>query len=611
VIHSGTTPRLEDLFAGCDAEQAEAIRTSAAPLCVLAGAGSGKTRVLTRRIARRVLDGSASALHVLALTFTRKAASELRGRLTGLGLPEPVTTGTFHAVALSELRRLAAERSEPAPVVVSSKARLVQSALAARPGRSAVARSPERVHELAMEIEWAKSRLVPPAGYPAAAAEARRATLLPPEMVAELFEAYELERRRRRVLDFEDLLTTCTAELACDPAFAASARWRHRHLFVDEYQDVNPAQLGLLKAWCGGSDDLCLVGDPDQAIYGWNGSDPEAILHVERDFPGARVLRLRTNYRSTSEILAVAGSVLGATEPAPAGGPVPAGPLPTVQAFDSDEAEAAGVAEAVRRAHRPGRLWGQIAVLARTNAQLPLLRAALERALVPCRIIGDGGFLRRPHLAPALSALAKAPNATALAALADDLRVAASEHGAGGTAADEGLFEPSDAGGTAADLLELARMVDEYVATDQVATGAGWRAYLGTDARGTGADRRQDAVQLLTFHRAKGLEWPVVFVTGLEDGFVPIAHARSSAAMAEERRLLYVACTRAEEELHCTWARERLFGGERVVARQASPFLEGIEAVRRRLAERSVGSLPAAKAALAEIRRRLDSGIEG
>ncbi|HLI43756.1 MAG TPA: ATP-dependent helicase [Acidimicrobiales bacterium] len=608
MILSRSTPRLEELLAGCDAEQAEAIRTPAAPLCVLAGAGSGKTRVLTRRIARRVLDGSASAPHVLALTFTRKAASELRGRLAGLGLPEPVTAGTFHAVALSELRRLAAERSEPAPVVVASKARLIQSALASAPRRLPVAGSPERVHEVAAEIEWAKSRLVTPAAYPAAVVEARRATSLPAEVVAELFQCYELERRRRRVLDFEDLLTTCTAELACDPAFAASARWRWRHLFVDEYQDVNPAQLALLTAWCGGRDDLCLVGDPDQAIYGWNGSDPEAILNVERDFPGVSVLRLRTNYRSTSEVLSVAASVLGAA-PAPAGGPVPGGPVPTVRAFESDSAEAAGVADAVRRAHRPGRLWAQIAVLARTNAQLPLLRSALERALVPCQVVGDGGFLRRPHLAPALSALEKAATGSALSALAEDLRVAAAELGAAATS-PTGALESSGAGQEAADLLELARMVEEYVATDQVATGAGWRAYLEADARHAGAGRGQDAVQLMTFHRAKGLEWPVVFVTGLEDGFVPIAHARSSAAMAEERRLLYVACTRAEEELHCTWARERRFG-DRAVVREASPFLEGVEAVRRRLAERSASSLPAAKAALAEIRRRLNSGIEG
>ncbi len=597
--------RPDDLLAGCDREQIEAITTPRSPLCILAGAGSGKTRVLTRRIAWRVIDASALAPHVLALTFTRKAAAELRGRLGALGLPESVTAGTFHAVALAELRRLAAERRLAPPVILSSKSRLLHTVAAGRPPAPAAAENRRRraaaaggglpVHEIAAEIEWAKSRLVTPEAYPRAAAQAGREPVLPHAEVAEWFDGYERERRRRRLLDFEDLLTVCAAELGSDHEFAASARWRFRHVFVDEYQDVNSAQLALLKAWCAGNGDVCVVGDPDQAIYGWNGADPRAIGRFSQDFPGGATIRLGTNYRSTAEILEVAASVLEGAQPAPAGGPLPEGPVPTVTVYATEREEAAGVAERVRLAHRPGRRWSQIAVLARTNAQLRAFEDALAALGVPCRVTAEAGFFRRPHVAAAMSELEQAAGAGALAALAKDLTGATPPDGAADEEAEE----------TASDLRELGVLVEEYLGTDAVATGAGFRSFAAASARSLGPAGGADAVELSTFHRAKGLEWPVVFLTGLEDGLVPIAHARDADALAEERRLLYVACTRAEEELHCSYATKRRFGSERASEREPSPYLAAVEAARRRLLRRSSGGRAVAREALAESRRAL------
>jgi DNA helicase-2/ATP-dependent DNA helicase PcrA len=610
--------RADALLVGCDTQQVEAITTVARPLSVLAGAGSGKTRVLTRRIAWRVLDGSALGSHVLALTFTRKAAAELRGRLVALGLPEGVAAGTFHAIALAELRRLAAERRQAPPVVLSSKARLLHAVMSelprttsfstrgpgprARSTRTVGASSHEvPIHEVASEIEWAKSRLVTPSEYERLASLAGREPPLALSDVARLYESYEFERKRRRVLDFEDLLTVCASELASDAESAASAHWRFRHVFVDEYQDVNAAQLTLLKAWCAGNDDLCVVGDPDQAIYGWNGSDPEAILNFAEHFPGATVLRLRTNYRSTGEVLSIAAAVLDRSEAPPAGGPAPEGPVPTVAAYETDIDEAKGVVDLARLAHRPGRIWSQMAVLARTNAQLLGFRNAFELAGVPCRVVGDAGFLRRPHVAAALSDLQKASTAPALAAVAEDLRSAARELESHGAREDELPASPTEI----EDLAELADLVDDYLRTDAVASGAGFRAFIETTMRSGDNGRSSDAVELITFHRAKGLEWPVVFVTGLEDGLVPIAHARDAAAIAEERRLLYVACTRAEEELHCSWARERRFSRERASRREPSPYLASIERARRRMLDLSVRSATTARDALAASRRAL------
>jgi DNA helicase-2/ATP-dependent DNA helicase PcrA len=614
----GWTRRERDLLAGCDAEQVEAITTAATPLCVLAGAGSGKTRVLTRRIAWRVMNGSATASRVLALTFTRKAAGELRHRLGALGLPEAVTAGTFHAVALAELKRLAAEQGRRPPVLLSSKVRMLGDVLGDDRPASASSRSsrrgpftsgargreaPRSIGDLASEIEWAKSHCLRPHEFVRAAVMTDRRSSWDSVEVAEIWERYERHKSRRGVLDFEDLLVRCAEQLASDHEFAASARWRFRHLFVDEYQDVNEAQQRLLRAWLGPNDDLCVVGDPQQAIYSWNGSNPRAITEFCDDFPAATVCRLSVNYRSTHEVLTVAGSVLGESRAVTAGGPSPEGPLPTIVSYDDEVAEAAGVADAARRARRPGRSWSQIAVLARTNAQLTVLERAFEALGIPARVPSASALLGKEWVQEAVRAASRARDAAALATWAIDLRTSVLAADDDEAAEDTGELKPD----ARLELAELASLAVEYLSEDVVATGPGFRNWLETTLRPDADRLRRDEVELTTFHRAKGLEWAVVFVTGLEDGYVPIAHARDADAVAEERRLLYVACTRAEEELHCSWAAERTFS-TRPVARSPSPWLRAIEAANRDLERTRRSSPHTARAALAASRRALEQG---
>jgi DNA helicase-2/ATP-dependent DNA helicase PcrA len=546
-----------DLLRGCDAAQVEAITTRAAPLCILAGAGSGKTRVLTRRIAWRVAQGDAAPAHVLALTFTRKAAGELRGRLAALDVAEGTVAGTFHAVALAQLRQLAADQGRRPPVVLDSKGRLLSGIV--RRG----------IGEVAGEIDWAKARLVRPRDYEAAG----RSPSAGAHQVAIYYERYEAERRRQGLLDFEDLLTTLTRVIETDPDVAAAQRWRFRHLFVDEYQDVNPAQQRLLQAWLGGRSDLCVVGDPDQAIYSWNGADPQILHRFEGE-----VLTLDTNYRSTPQVVAVAASALGgATRASRADGAVP-----TIEDYGTDADEAAAVAAALRRAHGPGRRWSDMAVLARTNAQLALFEQACSAIAVPFRSGAGRAFLQHSTVR-AFLARANQASGDAFRRLVVDFDDAPSHD-------DAQVNE---------DVATLQRLARDYLSLDPGGNGAGFAAWARMSVRAEPMGSAGDAVDLLTFHGAKGLEWRVVFVTGLERGLVPMAEGDFD----EERRLLYVALTRAEDELHCSWARRRVFGAS-TARRDPSPWLAAIEAARRsiaRLPGRQVrsGAIAAGRAALA------------
>ena len=271
----------EQLLQGLNDAQTRAVTSTAQPLCILAGAGSGKTRVLTRRIAHRAATGSLETRHVLAVTFTRKAAGELTRRLRDLGLRDSVAAGTFHAVAYAQLRARWNDRDIRPPSLLDRKvgfvARLMPPALGRR-GITAL--------DVVAEIEWAKARMVTPDDYSGAATLAGRRVSLELSTVAELFERYEKAKRERRMVDFDDLLRLCRRDLLDDRDFAATQRWRFRHFFVDEYQDVNPLQHELLRAWLGDRSDLCVVGDPNQAIYAWNGAD--ASLHPRFRPPSSR-----------------------------------------------------------------------------------------------------------------------------------------------------------------------------------------------------------------------------------------------------------------------------------------------------------------------------------
>jgi DNA helicase-2/ATP-dependent DNA helicase PcrA len=553
---------VDDLLADLDASQRAAVTEPQVPLAILAPAGSGKTRALTRRIAWQAAQGTIDANHVLAVTFTRKAAGELRTRLGRLGVRGSVTAGTFHAVALAQLRRRHADLGTSMPAILDRKARILGPLIGgARGSALAVA-----INELASEIEWAKARRISPDAYVEQVERVGRETPRPADEVAGIYLRYEREKKRRGLVDFDDLITECRIALAQDPQFAAAQRWRFRHLFVDEFQDVTLAQLALLRAWLGDGTDLCVVGDPDQSIYGFAGADSRLLSRFGERFEGAAVVRLDVNYRSTPEIVKVARAVLPEGDRADVRAAGLDGPEPTVTAYASDTEEARRVADALLTAH--GRSpWSRMAVLYRVNAQSAVFEEALRKAGIPYRVRGAGAFLDRPEVKAVLDdlrAFAKAAPGRAFAEHLTDLVTTAQE-------LSEERREYVDA------VVALGR---EYLAAEgSTGSVAGFLEYLRASLKG-GDDGglQDDAVDLLTFHRAKGLEWDTVFVTGLERGLVPISHAQGSpAALAEERRLLYVALSRAERELHVSWAKERTRAG-RTSSRTKSPYLGEIEA---------------------------------
>ncbi len=561
---------MDALLEGLDATQRDAVTSRAAPLAILAGAGSGKTRVLTRRIAWQSREGMIDASHVLAVTFTRKAAGELRTRLTRLGVRESVTAGTFHSVALAQLRRRADEQGRAMPELLDRKVRIIMRLLPQRGRDAALAAA-----ELASEIEWAKARLVKPEGYEVAVTLAGRTTPRPPADVASVFADYEREKRKRRLVDFDDLIIGCADVLEREPEFAAAQRWRFRHLFVDEFQDASAAQFRLVRAWLGDRPDLCVVGDPDQAIYGFAGADASYLAGFRRVFPSERypsvgVVQLGSNYRSSPQVVAAASAVLG-----PPGrrrpqvhAARPDGPLPVFTEYATADDEARGVARELRSTESAQLPWSRMAVLYRVNAQSAFFEEALTRAGIPFRVRGGERFLDRQEVQVALdrlrTAAAEAPQRPFAEHLSDFADIATD---------DEPLAEERREHVDA-----LVRLGHEYLEADGGRGSVdGFLEFLQTSLRGDDAGNSAgNGVELLTFHRAKGLEFDTVFVTGLERGLVPISHAKSTEALDEEQRLLYVALSRAERGLHLSWSRERTVGG-RVARRTRSTWIQRVE----------------------------------
>lgn len=511
----------EHLLLGLDAQQREAVTTTAAPLAVVASAGSGKTRVLTTRIAYRVLEGTAHPRHVLALTFTRDAASEMKRRLRRLDIREPIDAGTFHSVALRLLRDRALTRQQPAPQVADDRIRLMRECLTQLQLRA------EPFAALA-DLDWARARMIDAARFDAACRAERRRSAIPASRYPDLVEVYTALKKRRGVVDFDDLLTGLLQALATDRPWAEAVRWRYRHFFVDEAQDMNPLQLAVLNALRDDRPDLCLVGDPRQAIYGWNGADHTTLSEVERNLPGVTVVALSTNYRCSPQVVQAAAAALGAS-----------GQHDTTRSFLDDarqvtvsghadeHAEAEAVALHVRGLlHRvSGR---QLAVLARTNDQL----SALQQAFTRYGLITERSAGRSP-LEAAVREATRCTNREQLARWVDE------------------AFAGNDP-----ETQRVAEEADRFLSSGE--TG-GFRAWL--DARTPfdhlDADEAGDAVSLLTFHAAKGREWWGVVVTGVEDGLVPHSSATSTAQQHEEARLFYVALTRAAHHLHLTHASSR------------------------------------------------------
>ena len=563
----------EVVLAALDPEQAQAARAVRGPVCILAGAGTGKTRTITHRIAYAVRTGAVPTGQLLAVTFTARAAGEMRTRLRALGVGRGaggpgVQALTFHAAALRQLRYFGPRvLGGSVPELVDNKIRLVATA-AARAGVRETDRTALR--DLAAEIEWAKVTLCPPSLYPARSAEAGREPPVPAGTVVAVMAAYEEVKARAGVLDFEDLLLVTAAAIEEHRDVAEEVRSRYRHFVVDEYQDVSPLQQRLLDAWLGGRDDLCVVGDPNQTIYSFTGATPSYLLSFPRRFPGAAVVRLVRDYRSTPQVVQIANRVLGRRSALRLVGQRAAGPEPTFAEHDDEPAEAAAVAAACRAALGAGTPASEIAVLYRVNAQSEVYERALADAGVPYVLRGGERFFDRTEIREAMLLLRGAVrSAESGEKLVDLVRDVLSALG----------WSPGTppAGGSARErwesLAALVGVAEELVAV-QPDTGLGdFVAELEQRAAAQHAPTVQ-GVTLASLHAAKGLEWDVVFLVGLVDGTLPIQHAATDEQVDEERRLLYVGVTRARETLALSWALSRSPGGRR--SRRRTRFLHGI-----------------------------------
>ncbi len=556
-------PDLEPL----NAEQRVAVESNDSPLRILAGPGAGKTRVLTNRIARRVFEGSADARRVLALTFTRRAAHELRSRLIKMGIRDLGAVGTFHSTALAQIRQHRADQGRRAPTVLAGRRPVLTQLIGDFPKL--------HLQTAAIEIDWLNSQNLTPDEYRNGPGRLRIGENQANE-VAHLQSAFASYKSKRGLLDFDDILVECTNLLKTDKAFRDAQHWVFRHFFVDEFQDLNRVQFDLLTSWIGDRTDLCIVGDPDQAIYGWNGADSSLLYDFCDHFPSATTISLVDNHRSQPQIIRAADAVLERSsritdEQATLGEP------PTTNSFPTEEEEAVGIARYLRDIRLPETRWSSHAVLARTNEQLELIAEVFSRLRLPYRFRSQGGIFKLPEVKDLVDQLCAADSD--FSALATDLL-------------DEFDHGPQK---------RVSELALQYAKENFHASGTGFRNWIRTLRPGD-LDYQGDGVDLATFHSAKGLEWPSVVIAGLEQGLVPIR-----SGDLEERRLLYVAVSRAQHKLHLTWAQTRQKGGM-AVNREPSPWLALIKASTRHPVAPS-GDLTAQY--LAEARNHLGPDIHG
>ena len=591
-------PRTPDaILSALDPEQREVALALTGPVVVLAGAGTGKTRAITHRIAYGVRVGAYKPTSLLAVTFTARAAGEMRTRLRGLGV-QGVQARTFHAAALRQLSYFWPRVVGGAPPRLQEhKAQLVAEA-ARRLGLSV---DRVAVRDLSSEVEWAKVSLVAADDYEKATALTGR--LAPSgydaQEVSRLITAYEDVKTERGVIDFEDVLLMLADMLNSHPAVADEVRSQYRHFVVDEYQDVSPLQQFLLDQWLGGRKELCVVGDPSQTIYSFTGATPRHLLEFRRTYPDAQEIRLVRDYRSTPQVVHLANSVLrragrdgGAHQALELIAQREAGPPVTFQAYDDDEAEAKGVATRAARLIASGKVRpSEIAVLYRTNAQSEAFEAAFADAGVGYQVRGGDRFFQRKEVRDAMVLLrGAARSADPQLSMPDQVRdiLAAAGWADQAPAARGAARERWDA------MQALVTLADDLAASappDAPATVAGLVAELDERAAAQHAPT-VEGVTLASLHAAKGLEWDAVFLAGMSEGLVPISLAETDAAVHEERRLLYVGITRARVHLELSYARSRNPGGR--ATRKRTRFLDGLwpedrRAPRTRTASRSPG----------------------
>jgi ATP-dependent DNA helicase UvrD/PcrA len=561
----------ERILAPLNEQQRQAASAVRGPVAILAGAGTGKTTTITHRIANQVASRAFPADRILAVTFTEKAASELKGRLRDLGV-EGVEARTFHAAALSQLRRWwTAGTGEPLPEVLDSKARLLSPLANALP-------KPYRFvprSELAGEIEWAKNRLIVPAGYLAGLRSGGHHPPIPADLMLQVYDGYERRKQRTGRMDFEDMLGFAVRLFDRSPEVAEAARARIHAVTVDEYQDVNPLQQALLERWLGDRDEACVVGDDYQTIFSFTGASPEHLLGFPARYPEATIVRLETNYRSSPQVLTIANALAGHL-----GGyektlrAVRAdGPAPTARALPDERAEVAFVVEECRRLAGEGVRWDEMAILYRINARSEPYEEAFAVAGVPYQV-RDGAFLRRPGGRAVLARLRRAVGASS--EVVEQVDAATDALGFDPEADPDDDEEVT----RQADLARLRALAHEYEAATGGKGSVG--GFMDELAHRFAAEREGRGVQLMTYHRAKGLEFDAVFLPRLLEGELPYRARRAEADPEEERRLLYVGITRSRAHLYLSWPSD--------TRAKASPFLRelGVDARPPRREVRSV-----------------------
>ena len=557
----------EELLDALDPDQRAVATQVAGPLAVLAGAGTGKTRAITYRIAYGAAVGAFDPSNVLAVTFTQRAAFEMRHRLAQLGVPK-AQARTFHSAALRQLRHFwPTVVGGPLPDVIPHKASLV----AASAARLGITIDRTNVRDIAAEVEWAKVSMIDAAHYASRVARLRRdvpAGLDAGDM-ARLLDVYEDAKNERGVIDFEDILIYLCGMLQERADVASIVRKQYRSFVVDEFQDVNLLQARLLDLWLGGRHDVCVVGDVAQTIYSFTGASPDYLTGFGRKHPGARIVELTRDYRSTPQIVSLANDVLARSSQRE--GTVrlssqrDGGAQVTYRTYDDDRAEAEGVAASIADLIAGGMAPHSIAVLMRTNGQSQAFEEALGARGIPVAVAGGKPFFARDDVRTAISRLrAAAAAATDDGSVGEIVRDVLSGVGwapeaPSGQAGSERWSNMNAIVGWADDskaetLASFVAELDERVAYQVEPDKAG--------------------VELATIHAAKGLEWDAVFLVGVAEGLLPISYAKTAAAREEERRLLYVAVTRARDLLTLSWARSR--GADGRGKRKRSRLLDGI-----------------------------------
>jgi DNA helicase II / ATP-dependent DNA helicase PcrA len=521
----------DTIFAGLNPEQRRAVETVRGPVCILAGAGSGKTTTITRRIANQVAIGEFEPHQILAVTFTDKAATEMRGRLERLGVGG-VTARTFHSAALRQLHRL----GDPPDRIMASKALLLRQL-----GNTLPAPYKFRpAGDLATEVEWAKNRRLTPATYFAELGD--HEPPIPADLMFRIFRGYEVEKEERGFVDFEDVLELTIRLFDERPEALAEVREYFSAFTVDEYQDVNLLQQSLLDRWLGDRDELCAVGDDYQSIYAFTGATPDYLLGLPARFPNTTVIRLEDNYRSSPEVLALANRIvpsLGGAEKI-LRATIGSGPAPITQSFPAREAEVSFVVERVQALNGAGLPFEEIAILGRTNARLADFEEPMHEAKIPFQ---GASLLGREAARQLLRRLRRAETPEVAATVRAHARDAGWRERPPEKLGEREMVRQSDLGR----LIRLAEDFDDGERTT--------RDFIGDlEARfgSTGADRR--GVHLLTLHGAKGLEFEAVFIPRLEEKELPIRQAKKPVEIAEERRLFYVGLTRAKRQLALTWS---------------------------------------------------------